>query len=76
MTNHIILSILLLNQKQRVVEFKPWKKIPYCQLRVSLDKDRKHVKLKYKVKLYWKSKVLMTFSSLSAQLKVEIVLAL
>lgn len=38
-------------EKQQVDGFKSWKKIPYCRLQVILDKDRKPVKLKHKVKL-------------------------
>ena len=38
-------------EKQQVDGFQPWKKVPYCRLKVTFDKDRKPVELKHKVKL-------------------------
>ena len=38
-------------QKQQADEFQPGQRVPYCRLQVELNKDRKPVELKHKVKL-------------------------
>ena len=37
--------------KQQVRRFKPGQEVPYCSLEVKLDKDKKPIDLKHKVKL-------------------------